>query len=160
MQANVRNYYMQFEESQTQSLIDSKIMEFAQHARPPSLVRNAAKPLTKCRLLVQMGPTQPTISHNSENVLQASDALTFYAAPAARNASSYARHGHGYGDWWRAAGYEHGSPTRCAPCTMDTYTSVHVNSCVSSANSFFTQFASSDRYARHATNDERSSTPR
>ena len=26
---------MQFEESQTQSLIDSKIMEFAQHARPP-----------------------------------------------------------------------------------------------------------------------------
>ena len=42
MQANVRNYYMQFEESQTQSLIDSKIMEFAQHARPPSMVRVAA----------------------------------------------------------------------------------------------------------------------
>ena len=39
LQANVRNYYMQFEESQTQSLIDSKIMEFAQHARAPSLVR-------------------------------------------------------------------------------------------------------------------------
>lgn len=35
--ANVRNYYMQFEESQTQSLIDSKIMEFAQHARPPTM---------------------------------------------------------------------------------------------------------------------------
>lgn len=48
-QANVRNYYMQFEESQTQSLIDSKIMEFAQHARPPSLVRmweGAPRPVT------------------------------------------------------------------------------------------------------------------
>lgn len=32
--ANVRNYYMQFEESQTQSAIDDKIMQFAQHARP------------------------------------------------------------------------------------------------------------------------------
>ncbi len=34
---------MQFEESQTQSLIDSKIMEFAQHARPP-MVCNPALP--------------------------------------------------------------------------------------------------------------------
>jgi hypothetical protein len=34
LQANVRNYYMQFEESQTQSAIDDKIMQFAQHARP------------------------------------------------------------------------------------------------------------------------------
>jgi hypothetical protein len=33
-QANVRNYYMQFEETQTQSAIDDKIMSFAQHARP------------------------------------------------------------------------------------------------------------------------------
>jgi U1 small nuclear ribonucleoprotein C len=32
--ANVRNYYMQFEETQTQSAIDDKIMNFAQHARP------------------------------------------------------------------------------------------------------------------------------
>jgi U1 small nuclear ribonucleoprotein C len=32
--ANVRNYYMQFEEAQTQSLIDDKIMQFVQHARP------------------------------------------------------------------------------------------------------------------------------
>ena len=39
-QANVRNYYMQFEESQTQSLIDSKIMEFAQHARPPMVCKH------------------------------------------------------------------------------------------------------------------------
>ncbi|EIE18536.1 zf-U1-domain-containing protein [Coccomyxa subellipsoidea C-169] len=31
--ANVRNYYMQFEESQTQSLIDSKIMEFEAKTR-------------------------------------------------------------------------------------------------------------------------------
>jgi len=34
VQANVRNYYMQFEEAQTQSLIDDKIMQFVQHARP------------------------------------------------------------------------------------------------------------------------------
>ena len=33
MQANVRNYYMQFEESQTQSLIDSKILEFEARTR-------------------------------------------------------------------------------------------------------------------------------
>lgn len=33
VQANVRNYYMQFEESQTQSLIDSKIMEFEARTR-------------------------------------------------------------------------------------------------------------------------------
>lgn len=33
LQANVRNYYMQFEESQTQSLIDSKIMEFEAKTR-------------------------------------------------------------------------------------------------------------------------------
>ncbi|KAL0051767.1 hypothetical protein WJX82_001680 [Trebouxia sp. C0006] len=31
--ANVRNYFMQFEESQTQSLIDSKIMEFEMKSR-------------------------------------------------------------------------------------------------------------------------------
>ena len=33
VQANVRNYFMQFEESQTQSLIDSKIMEFEMKSR-------------------------------------------------------------------------------------------------------------------------------
>ncbi len=33
LQANVRNYFMQFEESQTQSLIDSKIMEFEMKSR-------------------------------------------------------------------------------------------------------------------------------
>lgn len=33
MQANVRNYFMQFEEAQTQSLIDSKIMEFEMKSR-------------------------------------------------------------------------------------------------------------------------------
>ena len=48
LQANVRNYYMQFEESQTQSLIDSKIMEFAQHARPPSLVSALVDPPAFC----------------------------------------------------------------------------------------------------------------
>eukprot|EP00884_Botryococcus_braunii_P018499 jgi/Botrbrau1/5332/Bobra.0346s0006.1 len=31
--ANVRNYYMQFEEAQTQSLIDNKIMEFEAKSR-------------------------------------------------------------------------------------------------------------------------------
>lgn len=30
----MRNYYMQFEETQTQSAIDDKIMSFVQHARP------------------------------------------------------------------------------------------------------------------------------
>jgi hypothetical protein len=39
----VRNYYMQFEETQTQSAIDDKIMNFAQHARPAMpLVRPAS----------------------------------------------------------------------------------------------------------------------
>lgn len=33
VQANVRNYFMQFEEAQTQSLIDSKIMEFEMKSR-------------------------------------------------------------------------------------------------------------------------------
>ena len=33
LQANVRNYFMQFEEAQTQSLIDSKIMEFEMKSR-------------------------------------------------------------------------------------------------------------------------------
>ena len=53
-QANVRNYYMQFEESQTQSLIDSKIMEFAQHARPPMVcspmpaLHNQCLPCSTC----------------------------------------------------------------------------------------------------------------
>jgi hypothetical protein len=43
LQANVRNYYMQFEETQTQSAIDDKIMNFAQHARPAMpLVRPAS----------------------------------------------------------------------------------------------------------------------
>lgn len=32
-QANVRNYYMQFEENQTQSMIDDKIMEFEARSR-------------------------------------------------------------------------------------------------------------------------------
>lgn len=42
LQANVRNYYMQFEETQTQSAIDDKIMSFVQHARPAMpLVRRA-----------------------------------------------------------------------------------------------------------------------
>jgi hypothetical protein len=42
LQANVRNYYMQFEETQTQSAIDDKIMSFVQHARPAMpLVRPA-----------------------------------------------------------------------------------------------------------------------
>lgn len=31
--ANVRNYYMQFEEAQTQNLIDSKIMEYETRSR-------------------------------------------------------------------------------------------------------------------------------
>ena len=33
MQANVRNYYMQFEETQTQDEIDSKIKEFEERSR-------------------------------------------------------------------------------------------------------------------------------
>ena len=31
--ANVRNYYMQFEEAQTQDLIDNKILEFKSRSR-------------------------------------------------------------------------------------------------------------------------------
>jgi hypothetical protein len=33
VQANVRNYYMQFEEAQTQDLIDSKILAFEARSR-------------------------------------------------------------------------------------------------------------------------------
>lgn len=33
VQANVRNYYMQFEETQTQDEIDSKIKEFEERSR-------------------------------------------------------------------------------------------------------------------------------
>ena len=39
--ANVRNYYMQFEEAQTQELIDSKIMEHLARAGDPSKVSYA-----------------------------------------------------------------------------------------------------------------------
>lgn len=33
LQANVRNYYMQFEEAQTQMMIDNKLSEYEQRAR-------------------------------------------------------------------------------------------------------------------------------
>ena len=58
MQANVRNYYMQFEETQTQSAIDDKIMSFVQHARPAMpLVRPAqlAKTVQMLQLLRAAG---------------------------------------------------------------------------------------------------------
>ncbi|KAL3158500.1 hypothetical protein ABBQ38_010732 [Trebouxia sp. C0009 RCD-2024] len=47
--ANVRNYFMQFEEAQTQSLIDSKIMEFEMKSRqglqgPPGMVPMMMRP--------------------------------------------------------------------------------------------------------------------
>ena len=48
LQANVRNYFMQFEEAQTQSLIDSKIMEFEMKSRQGLQVCIALTP--KCEL--------------------------------------------------------------------------------------------------------------
>ena len=48
MQANVRNYFMQFEESQTQSLIDSKIMEFEMKSRQGLQVKHALECLCGC----------------------------------------------------------------------------------------------------------------
>ncbi len=43
-QANVRNYYMQFEESATQSAIDSKIMEFEARSRNAFQAQARAQP--------------------------------------------------------------------------------------------------------------------
>lgn len=45
LQANVRNYFMQFEEAQTQSLIDSKIMEFEMKSRQGLQVNSDHKPI-------------------------------------------------------------------------------------------------------------------
>ena len=48
LQANVRNYFMQFEESQTQSLIDSKIMEFEMKSRQGLQVKHELECMSGC----------------------------------------------------------------------------------------------------------------
>lgn len=50
LQANVRNYYMQFEETQTQDEIDSKIKEFEERSRG-AFAAQVGAPAQSCRSL-------------------------------------------------------------------------------------------------------------